>query len=98
MREKSNSIDLLEGSLAGSKRTESWVIKTVNKIQSAHKLEPLPSAAGFKPFRVNPVNHFFQPAISVSASQLDEDNTNIRKSFQSRCEKKLQSKITLKTF
>ena len=65
MKEKSSSIDLAEESLAGSKRTESWVNKTTEEIHSAHKTELSPKAAGFKPLRVNPVNQSFQPAISV---------------------------------
>ena len=78
MKEQSSSIDLPEESLGGSRRTKSWVNKTTEEIQSAHKTEPTPSAAGFKSFRVNSVNQPFQPAKSVSTSQLDEDNTNIR--------------------
>ena len=37
MKEKSSLIDLPEESLAGSKRTESWVNKTTGEFQSAHK-------------------------------------------------------------
>ena len=87
MKEKSSSINFPEESLGGSKRTESWVNKTTEEIQSANKTEPSSSAAGFKPLRVNPVNQSFQPAISVLTSQLDEDKTNIRNPFQSRSEK-----------
>ena len=71
--------------------------KTTEEIQSAQKTEPSPSAAGFKPFRVNPVNESFQPAISVSTSQLVEDNTKIINPFQSRSEKIIIQK-TLNTF
>ena len=39
MKEKSSSTDLREESLAGSKRTENWVNKTTEAIQSAHKTE-----------------------------------------------------------
>ena len=60
-----------------------------DEIQSAHKTKPSPSAAGFKTFRVNPNSQSFQPAISVSPSQLDEDKTNIRNSLQSRSEKNI---------
>ena len=84
MKVKSRSIDLPEESLAGSKRTESWINKTTEEIQSAHKTEPSPIATGFKQFCVNPVNQFFEPAISVSTSQLDVDKTNIRNNLQPR--------------
>ena len=98
MKKKSSSLDLPEESLAGSKRKESWVNKTTEEIQSAHKTEPSPSAAAFKPFRVNPVNPSFQPAISVLTSQLDEYNSDIRNSFQSSAEKIKIQKKTLNTF
>ena len=68
--------------------------KTTEEIQSAQKTEPSPSPNGFKPFRVNPVNESFQPAISVSTSQLVEDNTNIINPFQSRSEKIIIQKNT----
>ena len=97
MKKKSSSLDLPEESLAGSKRKESWVNRTTEEIQSAHKTEPSPSAAAFKPFRVKPVNPSFQP-ISVSTSQLDEYNSDIRNSFQSRAEKVKIQKKTLNTF
>ena len=47
MKEKSSSIDLPEYNLAGSKRTASWMNKTTEETQSAHKTEPSPSAAGW---------------------------------------------------
>ena len=47
MKEKSSSTDLREESLAGSKRTESWVNETIEAIQPAYKTEPSSSAAGF---------------------------------------------------
>ena len=61
--------------------------KTTDEIQSTQIAEPSPSAAGFKAFRVNPVNPIFQPAISILTSQLEDYNSNIRNPFQSRSEK-----------
>ena len=61
--------------------------ETNEKIQSAHKTKPSPSAAGFKSFRVNQNSQSFQPALSVSTSQLDEDITNLRNSLQTKSEK-----------
>ena len=87
MEEESSSLDLSEESLARSKRTESWVNKTTEQFQFAHITEPSPSAAGFKPFHVNPVNPSFQPAISLSTSQLYEYKSINRNHFQSRSEK-----------
>ena len=89
---KPSSIDLPEESLAGSKRTESWENKTTEEIQSAHKTKPSSIAAGFKPFRVNSYNQSFQPAVSVSTSQLNKDNTNIGNPFQSISEKNYNPK------
>ena len=63
--------------------------ETNEKIQSAHKTKPSPSAAGFKSFRVNQNSQSFQTALSVSTSQLDEDITNLRSSMQSRSEKNI---------
>ena len=68
--------------------------ETTEEIQCAHKTEPSPSAAGFKPFSVNPISQSFQPAISVSTSQLDEDKTNIKNSLQSRSEKNIIQNCT----
>ena len=59
---------------------------SAEEIQSAHKTKPSLSATGFNPFRVNPVNQSFQPAIA-DIGHLDEDNTNIRNLFQFRSEK-----------
>ena len=61
MKEKSSSTDLREESLAGSKRTESWVNETTEAIQPAYKTKQSSSAAGF--------NQSFQPAVSVSTSK-----------------------------
>ena len=86
--EKTSSIDLPEESLAANKMTESWVNKTTKEVHSAHKTEPSPSAAGLKPLCVNPVNQFFQPAISVSTSQLDEGKNQYQKVFVTQIWKK----------
>ena len=98
MKKKSSSLDKPEESLAGTKRKKSWVNKTTEEIQSAYKAEPSPSAAAFKPFRVNPVNPSFQPAISVSTSRLDYYKSDFRNPFQFRSEKVEIQKKTLNTF
>ena len=86
VKDKSNLLDLPEENLAGSQRTESEVTKTTKEIHFARKIELSTSVAGFRLFRVNPVNPSLQSATDISTSKLIEFNTDNINPLHSRSE------------